>query len=154
MAPALLGPSMTTELLNSVEIAPEVKQAVLERFDEFVDVASRDALATAGKTALAIGTLLTAANIASIAAGTGDSDLVLRLLDAHGRSVSAGEIISTLAHLPPPYNQLAHSGAKLKFPRNDHHEAVLKRVHAVGLINSRSHKGSLLKPARIEVTIK
>lgn len=154
MVPALLDPRMTIELLNSAGINLEVKRAVLERFNEFIEVANRDALVAAGKAALATDTLLAIANIASIAAGTGDSDLVVRLLGAHGRSVSADEIVSTLAHLPSPYNQLAQSGAKLEFPRDEHHEAVLKRVHAAGLIISRSHRASLLKRARIEVTVK
>jgi len=154
MTPTLLAPSMATELLNSSDINEDLKQAVLKRFDEFVDTASGDGLSAAGKAALATGTLLTVANIVSIASGTSNPDLVVRLLDAHAKSIAAGEIVNALAHLPSPYNQLAQSGARLKFPRDEHHEAVLKRVHAAGLIVARSQKGSILKPPRVDVTVK
>lgn len=154
MSPTLLDHPLTTKLLSSAEISSVVKKAVLERFDEFVDPTSRDALETAGRTALSTGTPLTAMNITGIAVGTSDPDLVVRLLEASGRSISVAEITSIFAHLPQPYNQISQPGAKLEFPRNDHHEAVLKQLRAAELISTKMQKRSLRKPARIDVTVR
>lgn len=155
MTPALLDGPMATELLTSADISSEVKQALLNRFVEFVDATNCDALKAAGTAALATGTLLPVPNIASIAAGTCDSDLVVRLLDEHGTSIAAHEIVSTLAHLSSPYNQLGQSGVNLEFRRDPHHEAVLKRVQAAGLIavKLRGASARKVKGRRIEVTV-
>jgi hypothetical protein len=153
MTPQLLNAGMSTQILESADIKTYVKRAVLKRFEEFIDVGNSAALAAAVRAALATNTQLARGYIVSVASGTGDCDLVVKLLHDASDGISTDETVEILRQLAAPYNELTTSGARLTFPRNDHHTAVLGRLHEEGRIAKRAHSKSLLKPARIEVTV-
>lgn len=153
VTPELLDAATTSRLLESQDVNTDVKQAVLKRFDEFVPTGNRAALSAAGQAALASSARLSAGQINSIAAGTGEADLVVRLLDQSRDSISAAECIAAFSELASPYNEIAASGAKLTFPLNDHHAAVLRRLRDDGRITSKTYPGSITKGPRIEVGV-
>lgn len=150
----LLGRNMTLRLLDSNDIGNDVKRAVLNRFDEFIPAGDCDALLAAGRAALTMKHHLAAAEIARIAAGTSNPDLVVRLLHASSGEVGVTDTIQCLMALPDPHNQLEVSEARLTFPKNDHHAAVLKRLQDDGRITMRIYAKTLGKGARIEVRVK
>jgi len=154
MTPQLVDATTTPQLLESDDIKPDVKQALLKRFDEFIDPGNSAALSAAGRAALAMDAHLAVGNVASIASGTRDADLVVRLLHHAGDAINVAETVEILRLLAPPYNELANAGARLTFPRDDHHAAVLRRLHEDGRIAARAQRKSLMKPARIDVTVK
>jgi hypothetical protein len=154
ISPDLLNAHLTSQLLVSRDIKPDLKRTVLRHFDEFIPADNRATLAAAGRAALTTNTRIDAKHITSIASGTGDADLVVRLLHQRGDSINIGEIIGALTRLPKPYNELTSSGAQLTFPRNDHHTSVLKRLHNGDRITTRAYTKSLNKDARIEVRVK
>lgn len=150
----LLGRDMTLCLLASHHIGNDVKRAVLNRFDEFIPTDDCDVLLAAGRAALTIRHHLAAAKIVRIAAGTNDPGLVVRLLHASSHEIGVLDIIQCLLALPDPYNQLEISEAKLTFPKDDHHAAVLKRLQDDGRITMRTYAKTLGKDARIGVRVK
>ena len=153
VTPTLLDAEMTSRLLDSTDIRADVKQAVLERFNEFVPPDHRRAQTAAGRAALATNTRLGAGRITSIATGSGDTDLVVQLLHRFEGDLSTDQALDALSKLPAPYNELARSGAKLTFPKDPHHTAVLNRFKADGRITTRALPKSRTKEARIEVTV-
>ncbi|QIX53997.1 hypothetical protein HFP48_31210 (plasmid) [Rhodococcus sp. DMU1] len=154
ITPELLDTDMTARLLESTGIQAVVKRAVLERFDEFVPTDNRGVLSAAGRAALANNICLNASSITSIASGTSDGDLVMRLFHHFGDNLSTDQVLAALLTLPSPYGKLTTSGEKLTFHVDDHHTAVLTRLKEENRITMRTYQQSRFKDARIEVTVK
>ncbi|MGW4018251.1 YobI family P-loop NTPase [Rhodococcus ruber] len=154
VTPELLNPGMTARLLENTDVRPDVKQAVLKRFNEFVPTDNQVVLSAAGRAALATNTRLSAGHITSIASGTRDADLVVHLLHQSQDTLSADQTLTALLTLPAPYSQLATSGAQLRFPLDVHHTAVLNRLKADGRITTRSYQQPRWRNARIEARVK
>lgn len=153
VSPEILNPKSTQQLLLSAEIEAALKRTVLRRFDEFIPTDDKASLLASGRAALAIGHSPGTSRLSTIAQGTGDCDLAVRLLHRFRNDLSTDEVLDVLLRLDEPYSRLASSGHKLTFPRNDHHEAVLGRLKADGRITSRAFAKSLRKSARIEAEV-
>lgn len=153
VTPELLDPPMTKQLLDSSDISDDLKGRILSHFDEFIPADSGPTLAAAGRAALATNVNPGVARIATIAQGTGDGELVVRLVHRFRDDLTTEEVLASLLQAGEPYLRLATADEKLTFPRNDHHEAVLQRLKASGRINSRARAKSMLKEARIEVEV-
>lgn len=154
VTPELLNSDMTTQLLTSTEMPAEVKQSILDRFDEFIPTHHQSALSAAGQAALATHALLSAEHIDQIASGTQDPDLALRLLHRFEDTLNIDQVLAILLELPAPYSELNTAGKKLVFPVNDHHAEVLARLKRDGRITMRTQQKPRRGRARIDVTIK
>jgi hypothetical protein len=153
VTPELLDPSMTERFFDSPDVSKNLKRAILGRFDEFVPVDNKATLAAAGRAALETNVNPGASEIATIAQGTEDRDLVVPLVHRFIDGLTIDEVLSVLLKLDGPYRRLATPGEKLTFPRDNHHEAVLQPLKANGCIKPRAYSKSLLKDARIEVEV-
>jgi hypothetical protein len=153
VTPELLDPRMTNQLLDSNDISAALKTTILARFDEFVPADNKATLAAAGRAALATSVNPGAARVTTVAQGTGDGDLVVRLVHHFRDHLSTEEVLDAVLQAGEPYRRLTTAGEKLTFPRNDHHEALTQRLKASGRINSRAYAKSLMKAARIEVEV-
>ena len=153
VTPELLNPSITKLLLDSSDISADLKSTILGRFDEFIPADNKATLAAAGRAALATSFNPGAARITTIAQGTGDGDLVVRLVYHFRDELTTGEVLAAVLQAGEPYRRLTTAGEKLTFARDNHHEAVLQRLKAGGRINSRAYAKSLMKEARIEVEV-
>jgi hypothetical protein len=153
VTPELLNPPMTKNLLDSSDISANLKITILGRLDEFVPADDKAALAAAGRAALATNFNPGAARITTVAQGTGDGDLVVRLVHQFRDDLTTPEVLDAVVQAGEPYRRLTTVGEKITFPRNDHHEAVLQRLRASGRIKSRAFAKSLMKAARIEVEV-
>lgn len=149
----LLSPPMTKNLIDSSDISTDLKITILNRFDEFIPADDQAALAAAARAALAINFNPGAARITTVAQGTGDGDLVVRLVNHFRDDLTTEEVLDAVVQAGEPYRRLTTTGEKITFPRNDHHEAVLQRLKASGRIRSRAYAKSLMKAARIEVEV-
>ncbi|MFF0242931.1 hypothetical protein ACFYRW_22305 [Rhodococcus pyridinivorans] len=154
VTPELLNTDMTTQLLTGTDIPTKVKQSILDRFDEFIPRDNRSALSAAGQAALAARVPLSAERITSIASGTQDADLVVRLLHCFDGTLNTDQILASLLALPTPHNKLNTAREKLSFPVNDHHTAVLARLKKDGRITTRTYQKLGPRDARIDVTVK
>ncbi|WP_130447936.1 hypothetical protein [Kribbella rubisoli] len=153
VTPELLSPAMTALLLVCDDITAELKHIILSRFDEFVPADNDATLTAAGRSAVDTNFSLSAAQVTTIAHGTGDSDLIVRLLNHFQTDLTIDQVLDALVQLPDPYSRLTTAGEKLTFLRDDPHEVILKRIQAEGRITSRVYAKSLRKSARIEVTV-
>lgn len=110
-------------------------------------------LAAAGHAALRTNFNPGVARITTVAQGTEDGDLIVRLVHHFRDDLITEEVLDAVRQAGEPYRRLATAGEKLTFPRDDHHDAVLQRLKASGRINSRAYAKSLMKAARIEVVV-
>jgi hypothetical protein len=154
ISPAIVPPAMVRKLLVSPEIDASLKTTVLDRLDEFVPADDAASLTAAAKAFLALEYFPGTPRIGQIAAVTGDGDLAMQLADGFKNEMSTDEVISAIVAVGgTKYGQLATPGAKLTFPRDDHHEAVLHRLRSDDRISARSHASSMFKEARVEVEV-
>jgi hypothetical protein len=153
MTPRLLDVGLTIQLLES-DIRIDVQKAVLTRFDDFIPTGDNAALGAAGRAALQTETHLTCSQIASIALVTKDADLAVKLLNLSNQCISNYETSDVLDKLEIPYNQLRITGAKIVFPGDEHHVALLERLQEEGSITLKKRRRSTNQPAQIEVLVK
>jgi hypothetical protein len=151
--PDLVSPEMVRRIFESADMSADLERALLERLDEFVPSGDSKALTAAAHAALSVDFFLGSSHITTIATGSADGNLVVRLLHHFIDKLTPDEMLDVLAHAKEPYSALTTSGKKLTFPRTAHHEAVLQRLKSAGRISSRAYAKTLRKPARIEVEV-
>lgn len=153
MTPSLLEDGRAAQLLDSKDVSPEAKRAVLTRFDEFAAIGEASFCRAAGRAALETGSILEVHQLAAIASQSGDPNLVVALLARVADGLGGQDILNVLSQLDSPYSDLAFAGSEVVLPRDSDHEAVVKRLKEAGLVRSRAFAESIRKPARIEVTV-
>lgn len=150
----ILSRANAVRALESDLVPRKVKVAVLNLFDDVLDITSADSMLIAGRTAVEIGMRLDLSQIEQIATVAGDTDLTVSLLSEASETLSGSEILRVLMVTPDNrFQSLISSGAVVWFERNDAVERLLERLKSQGGIKFLRKRANKKLPARFEVTV-
>jgi len=143
VTPEILQPESARQLLVSQVISDDVKRTIIGRCSEFIAPSSFQAQKTLASVARRLGISLPVAVIQTMVIAKVGPAEVLPFLTPHLNSLDLSQIETILTAIGGDYAQIAtKSGKRPKFNRNQHTEALLKRLNELGVVNSIESKGS------------
>lgn len=145
MTPAQVTPHLAA-IISSEIVPPAVKDAIIDRFDEFTIGVSRLALAKVADFALKRDKVLAFTDVARLATEGVEATIVLSLLQTHLPSLTLSELSPVLNALGGKYAELSEAnGKRPSIVKTDSHEALADRLHTLGVVSSVEDRGAELR---------
>lgn len=145
MTPAEVSPADVPNLLKSSTIPKAVKDAVLERADEFAPGADKPSLSALAEYALTLKETprLPKALVIRMAESRVNADSIVRLLHPILEELSEAELVAVLVTLGGVYADISARNKKWgkKVPRTPAHLALLSRLHGLGIVSKYPENG-------------
>lgn len=145
MTPAQVTPHVAT-IISSKVVPVAVKDALVDRFDEFTDGASRVALADVATYALKRDKVLAFTDVARLADEGIEASIVLPLLQTHLSSLTLSQLGPVLSALGGKYSELSEAnGKRPSIPNTDSHQALADYLRTQGVVSSVEDRGTELR---------
>ncbi len=145
ISPAEIPATILVSVLEHNDVAPRLKDAIVERFADFTNGASVATLNAAAQYALRTARVVTIDQIVRLAQARVASATVVGLLQLHGTDLSWAEIRPVLQSLGGKYAELTeHNGKHPSFDADAAHRALAARLESLGAIRSTSERGGRL----------
>lgn len=136
MTPAQVTPHLTA-IISSEVVPAAVKDAIVDRFDEFTIGASRVALANIADYALKRDKHLAFTDVARLAIEGVEATIVLPLLQKHLPSLTLSKLSPVLNALGGKYAELSEaSGKRPSIANTDIHQALADHLRTLGVVSS------------------
>jgi hypothetical protein len=145
MTPAQVTPHLAA-IISSEVVPAAVKEAIVDRFDEFTTGASRGALANIADYALKRDKHLAFTDVARLAIEGVEATTVLSLLQTHLPSLGLSQLSPVLNALGGKYPELSEAnGKRPSIANTDTHQALADHLRMLGVVSSVEDRGAELR---------
>jgi hypothetical protein len=146
MSTMQIPPQNIEGIMSNTDVRASVKDAIVDRFDEFTEDAKPRALSVVAQYVLSHGKGLTYQQVARIAAEGVKAEIVLPLLQPHLSSLAATGIAGVLMSLGGEYGKITVTNGRYGLIRDTPAaRAVADRLYTLNVVSSKTPKDGILR---------